>query len=95
MQRLEPSLLLHPLDFLGGDDVAELAFFPGMAQGAEKKMERMTRWLGMLDETFDVVPMGEHARALSEMTLPERKPDFGNVSGLGTIATGRSSTARG
>jgi hypothetical protein len=76
MQRLEPSLLLHPLDFLGGDDVAELAFFPGMAQGAEKKLERMTRWLAMLDETYDVVPMGEHARALSEVTLRERIPDF-------------------
>lgn len=32
-----PSLLLHPLDFLGKDDVPELAFFPGMnASGAAK-----------------------------------------------------------
>ncbi len=27
---IQPSLLLHPLDFLGADDVPELAFFPAM-----------------------------------------------------------------
>ena len=27
---VQPSLLLHPLDFLSGDDVPELKFFPGM-----------------------------------------------------------------
>ena len=26
-----PSLLLHPLDFLGGDEVPALAFFPAMS----------------------------------------------------------------
>ena len=76
LQRLEPSLLLHPLDFLGGDDVAELAFFPGMSQGATKKMERMTRWLSMLQSQFDVIPMGEHARLLDDDRLRERTPDF-------------------
>jgi hypothetical protein len=30
LTRTNPSLLLHPLDFLGGDDIQELAFFPAM-----------------------------------------------------------------
>jgi peptidoglycan-N-acetylglucosamine deacetylase len=95
MQRLEPSLLLHPLDFLGGDDVAELAFFPGMAEGATRKMARMSRWLGMLAQDFEVVPMGEHARMLDAKTLRLRNPDFGNVGGAQSLPTGRRSTARG
>ena len=35
----QPSLLLHPLDFLGGDDEPDLAFFPAMALPGSKKTE--------------------------------------------------------
>ncbi|MDE2573488.1 MAG: polysaccharide deacetylase family protein, partial [bacterium] len=35
----EPSILLHPLDFLGGDDCPELAFFPAMNMRAKEKLE--------------------------------------------------------
>ena len=95
MQGLEPSLLLHPLDFLGGDDVDDLAFFPGMAIGATRKMERMTRWLDMLAQGFEVVPMGEHARRLGDAPLALRTPDFAPVPGAGSVRTGQSSAARG
>jgi hypothetical protein len=80
VQGLEPSLLLHPLDFLGGDDVDDLAFFPGMAVGATRKMERMTRWLEMLSQGFEVVPMGEHAQRLASAPLRARRPDFAAAS---------------
>ena len=73
---IEPSLLLHPLDFMGKDDLAELAFFPGMTQTAQVKLNRMQRWLAMFAERYDVLPMGEHARLLSERSLRERKPNF-------------------
>jgi peptidoglycan/xylan/chitin deacetylase (PgdA/CDA1 family) len=76
MRGLEPSLLLHPLDFMGGDDEARLAFFPGMTETAVVKLNRMERWLSMMTERFDVVPMGEHAAALAEAKLRERLPDF-------------------
>jgi peptidoglycan-N-acetylglucosamine deacetylase len=38
LRGIEPSILLHPLDFLGADDVDSLRFFPGMAmEGAAKR----------------------------------------------------------
>ncbi len=30
LRGVEPSVLLHPLDFLGANDIDSLAFFPGM-----------------------------------------------------------------
>ena len=61
---VEPSILLHPLDFLGADDVDELGFFPGMGMtGAAQAAGRPTLPRG-LAERFDVVPMGEHAAAI-------------------------------
>jgi len=34
----EPSFLLHPLDLLGGDQVRELSFFPGMDLTGREKL---------------------------------------------------------
>lgn len=62
--RVEPSILLHPLDFLGGDDVASLSFFPGMAMRGAEKTERVDTLLGVLREHFAVCSLGEHADAL-------------------------------
>lgn len=82
---IEPSLLLHPLDFMGKDDLAELAFFPGMTQTAQVKLNRMQRWLAIFAERYNVLPMGEYTRVLSERALRERKPDF-RSGGHSTIA---------
>ncbi|RIK85383.1 MAG: polysaccharide deacetylase [Planctomycetota bacterium] len=38
MTGVEPSLLLHPLDFLGGDDDGDLAFFPAMQLPSARKL---------------------------------------------------------
>ncbi|SPH16608.1 Peptidoglycan deacetylase [Defluviimonas aquaemixtae] len=73
---ITPSLLLHPLDFMGRDDVERLAFFPGMDRTAEVKMARMGRWLATLSDRFDVVPIRDHAAALEGRSLPLRRPDF-------------------
>ena len=35
---VQPSLLLHPLDFLGKEDEADLGFFPAMGMAAEDKV---------------------------------------------------------
>jgi peptidoglycan/xylan/chitin deacetylase (PgdA/CDA1 family) len=64
--RTQPSLLLHPLDFLGGDDVSELAFFPAMGVSGARKLNRIKGFLEMLDERFRVLPMAEHAERLLE-----------------------------
>lgn len=77
MAGIEPSLLLHPLDFLGNDDIDGLSFFPGMQMSGELKRERVSGYLDDLTDLFDVVPLGEHARRIEASgELPVRQPDF-------------------
>ncbi len=60
----EPSFLLHPLDLLGGDQVHELAFFPGMDLSGRRKIELFLKVLRILGEHFRLVDMSTHARAI-------------------------------
>ena len=61
MTGVQPSLLLHPLDFLAGDDIAELKFFPGMNVASAKKVEFLGEILGLFSDNFDILSMREHA----------------------------------
>jgi hypothetical protein len=73
----EPSLLLHPLDFLGKDDTQSLAFFPGMQIDGAVKRERVSEYLQDMASLFDICSMGEHAQRLRDRgNLPVRRPDF-------------------
>jgi peptidoglycan/xylan/chitin deacetylase (PgdA/CDA1 family) len=70
-----PSILLHPLDFLGADDVNAVAFFPGMQLAGERKREIVERALARLAERFAVVGVGEHAaRVAQQPALRSRSP---------------------
>jgi peptidoglycan/xylan/chitin deacetylase (PgdA/CDA1 family) len=60
----EPSFLLHPLDVIGGDQVPELDFFPGMDVPSERKTALLEKVLRTLAEHYELVPMGEHARRI-------------------------------
>lgn len=60
---VEPSILLHPLDFMSGTDVPSLAFFPAMRLDIEKKLERTEHCLDQMQALFDVRSLGEHAAA--------------------------------
>src|SRR5262249_26198269 len=72
----QPSLLLHPLDFLGGDDVGGLDFFPAMRLSGARKVELVGGFLDQLAEHFFPATMGEHASACaSARRLPTRRPD--------------------
>ena len=62
----QPSFLLHPLDLLGGDQVPQLGFFPGMDLPGRRKVEILTRVLRTFRERFTLVSMGTHADALLE-----------------------------
>jgi hypothetical protein len=62
----EPSLLLHPLDFLGRADVPELAFFPAMKLDGTRKLHLLNRFLRELQTRYTVVSVGEQARRLQE-----------------------------
>ena len=68
MAGVGPSLLLHPLDFLGADDVAGLEFFPGMDMAGARKRERVGALIGLFAARFDVVGVGAHAAAVADRT---------------------------
>lgn len=63
--RVQPSILLHPLDFIGNDDVGELAFFPGMDVSFEHKLEIVDYVLDTLEKSYDLVTMQQHADSLA------------------------------
>jgi hypothetical protein len=65
---VEPSFLLHPLDLLGGDEVPQLAFFPGMDLSTRRKHELFERVMGVLRESFTLVDLESHAGALLTRT---------------------------
>jgi len=64
LRGIEPSVLLHPLDFLGADDVASLEFFPGMTMTGDTKRRTVMRCLDLLAGRFEVVTMRDHAAAI-------------------------------
>jgi hypothetical protein len=59
--RVEPSILLHPLDFMGAEDDTDLGFFPGMKLPAEQKLILVAAALDHLQSRFQVVTMTQHA----------------------------------
>ena len=69
-----PSLLLHPLDFLGSDDEPELGFFPGMDMESAKKADLMHELLDMWDRQYQTTPLGVYANQLQG--LKTRTPDL-------------------
>jgi hypothetical protein len=58
-----PSILLHPLDFLGCDDVTDLSFFPAMNLPSEIKLARVRSYLQRLAKRFEIVTIGEQVEA--------------------------------
>lgn len=77
LTRVQPSILLHPLDFLGADDVPSLSFFPGMGLPLERKLRCAEHCLGRLQALFDVRTVGEHAQAIERHAgLPVLAADF-------------------
>lgn len=73
--RVQPTLLLHPLDLLSGAEVPQLSFFPGMSLPGEQKRNAVTEVLGLLAREYEVVTMGAHAeRLLAVGGLPEHSP---------------------
>jgi hypothetical protein len=75
-----PSLLLHPLDFLGGDDTDELSFFPAMKLPASAKLDLVGRLLDMYASQFNVVTLEDHARQMGATRLPVKGLDFPKVA---------------
>lgn len=75
LTRTQPSLLLHPLDFLGAEDVPELAFFPGMSLPSYKKLITLGKAIDLFSRQFTVVPVSQHAEWVTRsFRLPTLTP---------------------
>lgn len=61
LNRVQPSLLLHPLDFMGCDDIKALAFFPGMSLESKPKVAIARETLGWMARSFECLTMKQHA----------------------------------
>lgn len=63
---IAPSLLLHPLDFLGADDNIGLEFFPAMHLPAAQKVRIVSESLRLYCDEFEVMNMREHALRIAK-----------------------------
>ena len=86
---VEPSLLLHPLDFLGADDDADLAFFPAMDLTGQKKRAFVHDVLKVYGERYDVVPMKEHALRSQQRRLKSISANSIHGTGKGSERNAR------
>lgn len=64
MLRVEPSLLLHPLDFLSKADEPDLGFFPGMQLPSDEKLRRLKGLLTIYRKRFQVCSMSSYVDGL-------------------------------
>ncbi len=87
--RIEPSMLLHPLDFLGGDEEPDLAFFPGMKQSGATKRRRLQSYLADIASTFTMQTQGEAAARLDGRDYSRRSatPDAHSLPAAPSTAT--------
>jgi peptidoglycan-N-acetylglucosamine deacetylase len=74
---VQPSLLLHPLDFLGNDDTTDLDFFPAMRQPSTQKVAIVSEVIRLLGNRYQIKPMKGHVEAvLQKSNLPIVEPRF-------------------
>lgn len=69
---IQPSLLLHPLDFMGGSDAAELKFFPGMSFEADEKIDFLSGLVSTYTDLFEVLSMERHAQRVLQTKAADR-----------------------
>ena len=60
------SFLLHPLDLIGGDQITQLAFFPGMNVSSSKKVKVFKSVIGLLQKNYEVMNMSKHWEDMEE-----------------------------
>jgi peptidoglycan-N-acetylglucosamine deacetylase len=71
LTRTDPSILLHPLDFISGSDAPELQFFPGMQLDRERKRQTLNDVITLLTQNFNVMRMADYvAQARASSPLP-------------------------
>jgi peptidoglycan/xylan/chitin deacetylase (PgdA/CDA1 family) len=73
---VQPSILLHALDLLGGDDVGSLGFFPAMDMAGERKRQLVARYIRRLASSFEILTMAEHVETVRSQGLKVRRPSL-------------------
>jgi hypothetical protein len=68
------SFLLHPLDLIGGDQVTQLAFFPGMNIDSNKKVKVFKNVIQTLSRHYALTDMSTHFNDLSLKGKLKLKP---------------------
>lgn len=63
------SFLLHPLDLIGGDQITELAFFPGMNVNSDKKVRIFKYVINSLKKNYEVTNMSIHYDSLKNLKM--------------------------
>jgi hypothetical protein len=63
--RTPVNFLLHPLDIIGGDQISQLAFFPGMEIKTSRKVEVFTAVLKKIMQDFEIISMADMAKRYS------------------------------
>lgn len=69
LTRVQPSLLLHSLDFIGSEDITDLGFFPGMDMTGAEKRRLLRGYLETLSSWGRIVPVSEHAEMVGAKKL--------------------------
>lgn len=69
----QPSYLLHPLDLIGGDEVPELKFFPGMNISSRRKIEVFRHVMQRLGTHFRLTNMSDHVREIQKVDKARKK----------------------
>ena len=67
------SFLLHPLDLIGGDQITQLAFFPGMNVNSNKKVEVFKTVIKSLKKNYKVTNMSTHYSHLRNLKIKKNK----------------------
>jgi len=65
---VQPSILLHPLDFLGRDDMTELSFFPAMKMPAEEKILLVSEVIKLIGDQFEITTLQNHAQIAARVS---------------------------
>jgi hypothetical protein len=65
---VQPSLLLHPPDFMSSSDAPGLSFFPAMGLPAATKCKLIGEIIDIYSEAFSVLTLKEHAKQAVQFT---------------------------
>ena len=67
----DSGALVAPLDFLGGDDIGESEFFPGMHTDGATKRKRIGDTFDLVVDYGSVISMNQYAAGLAGRSLKE------------------------